>query len=298
MIITDQFGFLPKQLDLKCSGFKIYCVDNFHETLESIKKTVNRDGFIYPPTTYLAVVDPTTMRKIKRIPNSERPTLLHKLPPSHHIEFETDIMKEKKELRRELFGFIMHLIGYIFGVRLQFYDWWFDGRIPFRSQYNISITKEKLKEFLVHAINKFMSLEKDKQKLFVNILYMHNRAPSYEWDWEKFTIEYMVFDACWNFSGLGKPTTTKHGERFGKICTEYKLYQKNDVIKKIVNLRNNLFHESLWCSKMPCTAAENEDFFLSYHLRRLNQRLIPALIGYNSSYVRSNWTYLGSYKFD
>ncbi len=287
MTITDQFGFLPKQLDLECSGFKIYCVDNFHETLESIKKTVNRDGFIYPPATYLAVVAPTTMRKIKRIPNSERPTLLYKLPPSHHIEFETDI--EKKELRRESFGFIMHLIGYIFGVRLQFHDWWFDGRIPFRSRHNITITKKTLEKFFVHSINKFMSWEKDKQKLFINILYMHNRAPSYEWDWEQFSIEYMVFDACRKFSEL----KSTHG-----LCTEYKLYQENDIIKKIVDLRNELFHESLWCGEMPCTAADNDDFFVSYHLRRLNQRLIPALLGYNSTYVSSDWTCRGSCSFD
>jgi len=299
MIITDQFGFLPKQLDLECSGFKIYCVDNFHETLKSIKETVNRDGFIYPRMTYSAVVNPTTMREIKRIPNSERPTLLYKLPPSHHIEFETDdIMKEKKELRRELFGFIMHLIGYIFGVRLQFHDWWFDGRTPFDSQHNIGITKKKLEEFLVHAINKFMSWEKEKQISFVNILYMHNRAPSYEWDWETFIIEYMVFDACWKFSGLGKTTKTKHENRINRICTEYKLYQKNDVIEKIVKLRNNLFHEALWCGEMPCTVADNDDFFVSYHLRRLNQRLIPALLGYNSTYVGSDWTCLGSHSFD
>jgi hypothetical protein len=295
MTITDQFGFLPKQLDLECSGFRIYCVDNFHETLESIKKTVNRDGFIYPPTIYSAVINPINMRKIKRIPNSERPALLHILPPSHHIEFETDVMKEKKELRCGLFGFIMQLIGYVFGVRLQFHDWQFDGRIPFRSQHNINITKETLENFFVHSINKFMSWEKDKQKFFVNILYMHNRAPSYEWDWENFIIEYMVFDACWKFSEL-KGTT--HGQRIENICTEYKLYQENDVIEKIVNLRNNLFHESLWCGEMPCTAADNEDFFVSYHLRRLNHRLIPALLGYNSSYVRSNWTCRGSYNFD
>jgi hypothetical protein len=298
MIITDQFGFLPKQLDLECSGFKIYCVDNFHETLESIKETINKDGFIYPPMIYSAVVDPTTTQKIKRIPNSERPALLHKLPSSHHIRFETDVMKEKKELRYESFGFIIHLIGYVFGVRLQFHDWWFDGRIPFRSQHNITITKETLEKFFVHSISKFMSWEKDKQKLFINILHMHNRAPSYEWDWEQFSIEYMVFDACWKFSGFGEATKTKHKERIKRICTEYQLYQENDVIKKITNLRNGLFHESLWCGEMPCTAADNEDFFVAYHLRRLNHRLIPALLGYNSSYVKSNWTCRGSYNFD
>jgi hypothetical protein len=291
MIITDQFGFLSKQLDLKCSGFRIYCVDNFHETLKSIKKVVNKDGFIYPQAIYSAIVDETTVRKIKRIPNS----FLYRLTPSHQIEFKTNATKEKIELRRGAFGFIMQLVGYVFGVRLQFHDWWFDERVPFDSQHNIHITEKTLEKFFVHSINKYMSWEKDEQIFFVNILYMHNRSPSYEWDWERFTIEYMILDACWKFSKL-KGTT--HGQRVERMCTEYKLHQNNDVIEKIVKLRNDLFHEALWCGKMPCTAVDNDDFFVSYHLRRLNHRLILALLGYNSEYARSDWTCQGSYNFD
>ena len=76
MTIKDQFGFLPEQLDLECSGFKVYCVDNFQEKLEFIRKIVKRDGFIYPHNTYSAVVNPINcisylMRKVKQISNSE-----------------------------------------------------------------------------------------------------------------------------------------------------------------------------------------------------------------------------------
>jgi hypothetical protein len=297
MIIRDQFGFLPIEMNLECSNLKVYCVDNFHKTFKSLQKAAYSDGFIYPPTIYRVKKDPSTKRKIRRIPNSKRPALMYRILPSHHIEFDTEIMKEENELRNGLFGFVMYLIGYIYGIRLQFHDWWFDGRTPFQSQHNIYITKEKLIFFMEYTIKKFNSMNHDKKKFITNILYMHNRSPLYEWDWEQFIIEYMVFDACWNFSELEK-TKTPHKARIKKICTEYGLYQDADVIEKIVYLRNNLFHESLWCGERPCTTADNDDFFVSYHFRRLNQRLIPALLGYNSNYVRSNWTCMGSFLFD
>ena len=36
----------------------------------------------------------------------------------------------------------------------------------------------------------------------------------------------------------------------------------------------------------------------AYNLRRLNQRLIPALLGYNNSYVRTSWWALGTCLFE
>jgi hypothetical protein len=297
MIICDKFGFLPISLDIECSGMKICCVDDFDNSMKVISKFANKDGFIYPPTIYHARHTPNNKRKYKRIPNTERPAFLYKLPPSHKIEFESDSQVNKDELRCGIFGFLKNLVGYIYGIRLQFHDWWFDGRIPFKSQHQSYVNKKQLVTFLDHSMKQFASIDKEKKKRIINILYMHNRSPIYEWDWERFVIEYMVFDACWDFSGL-KTTRTPHKERIIQVCTEYGLYQDKDVIRKIVDLRNNLFHESLWCGESPCTAANNDDFFVSYHLRRLNQRLILAILGYNSNYVKSNWTCTGRFMFD
>ena len=294
MSVVDQFGFLPVKFRFDSDDFIIYPVDNFDELESCIKEYVNRDGFIYPPQIYSAKLDPITLQENGKIPNSERPAHLHKLPVSHNIEFKQNGAITKEELRSGIFGFIMHLIGYIYGRRLQFNDWWFDGRIPFKSQHNISISEKVFIKFITHSINKFNSWEEKDKKFFINILYMHNRVPIYEWDWERFAIEYMVFDACWKFSKLPK---VSHAERIKRICEEYILHENEVKVTRIVNLRNDLFHEALWCNSQPCTASEGQDFMAS-NLRKLNQRIILALLGYESDYRKSNWTSISSYKFD
>jgi len=295
MSIIDEFGFLPVKLKFDSADYVIYPVDNFDELEKDIKKYVNLDGFIYPPQIYSAELDPVTFQKISRIPNSERPAHLYRMPASHNIESKQDDDKNKEDVRSTFFSFIMHMLGYIYGTRLQFHDWWFDGRIAFEGQHNITISEENLKKFIEYSLNTFKPWQDNDQKFFINILYMHNRSPSYEWDWERFTIEYMVFDACWKFSKL---TRVPHTERIKRICEEYGLYYNQDAVDRIVRLRNDLFHEALWSRNQPGTAAEAQDFMASYNLRRLNHRVIPSLLGYTSSYIKSNWTDIGCYDFD
>lgn len=295
MSIIDKFGFLPVKLKFDSADYAIYPVDNFDELEKDIKKYVNRDGFVYPPQIYSAKLDPVTFQEISKIPNSERPAHLYKMPASHNIEVKQDDTKNKEDMRRTFFSFIMHILGYVYGTRLQFYDWWFDGRIAFEGQHNITISEENLKKFLEHSLNTFKVWGDAEQKFFINILYMHNRSPSYEWDWERFTIEYMVFDACWKFSKLAK---VPHAERIKRICEEYSLHYDKEAVDRIVGLRNDLFHEALWSNDQPGTAAEAQDFMASYNLRRLNHRIIPALLNYASSYIKSDWTNIGCYNFD
>jgi hypothetical protein len=295
MGLIDNFGFLPVKLKFDSADYAIYPVDNFDELEKDVKKYVNKDGFIYPPQIYSAKLDPVTLQEISKIPNSERPAHLFRMPASHNIEVKRDDPRNKEDMRRTSFSFIMHILGYVYGMRLQFCDWWFDGRIAFEGQHNITVSEEKLRKFLEYSLNSFKDWEDSNKSFFINILYMHNRSPSYEWDWERFAIEYMVFDACWKFSQLPK---VPHAKRIERICERYSLHYDETEVGRIVGLRNDLFHEALWSNNQPGTAAESQDFMASYNLRRLNHRIIPALLGYVSSYVKSNWTSIGCCTFD
>lgn len=276
MVTIDQFGFLSEECKFECDEFRIFPVDEFHKLVEEIKAEVYRDGFLYP--------------------HYDTKTHLYKLPATHNIELkQNNFSLGKRELRLGIIGFIMHLIGYIYGRRLQFHDWWFDSRISFNGQHNIRVSKEGFKRFFAISLAKFDSWNDNSKKFFINILYMHNRVPTYEWDWERFAVEYMVLDASWRFSGLkGK----NHAERINKLCNEYGLYQDDKEIKRIIELRNDLFHEALWGKGHPGTSRCAEDFCAGYNLRRLNHRVIPAILGYKSEYIKSNWTNIGCHKFD
>ena len=129
---------------------------------------------------------------------------------------------------------------------------------------------------------------------------MHCRAISYEWDWERFAIEYMVFDGCFKLACLiyNLDSNCSHSERITYLCEHFGIPIKNDLVKDIVQLRNQLFHETLWSNSQPGTAVKGSAFMQSYNLRRLNQRVIPALLDYRNDYVKTGWWFLGPFSFD
>ena len=110
-------------------------------------------------------------------------------------------------------------------------------------------------------------------------------------------IEYMVFDGCWNLSGLSS-NRSGHGGRMKTLCDKWRIPFDDHRITRIVNLRNYLFHETLWDKSQPSTGVSSEASLQAYNLRRLNQRLISALLRYSNSYVQTSWWTLGTCLFE
>lgn len=160
-------------------------------------KYTREDGFLYPPIEHRWVVDPLTMKPIRKISKTERPDYLYRITSSHEIcLFSTD---NREEMLEGPVVFLVNLLAYLFGVRLQCHDWWVDGRLPIREKartHTIHFTKDTAEDFLSHCYQIWKNWPEKEQKLVTNILFIHARAPSYEWDWERFTIEYMVLDGC------------------------------------------------------------------------------------------------------
>jgi hypothetical protein len=289
----DLFGFLPVKLATSFDDVMIEPLEDYDERLIKIKQMSHKDGFIYPPIVQQWKAHPITLKPIKRIPNTKRPAHLYKLLSSHRIIIESD--REIDELRIASSGFLMHLIAYIYGVRLQFHDWWVDGRIQIKSQYNVHIEDKFIADFLLNSYKTWNCWNKTNKSLMTNILYMHNRAPSYEWDWERFIIEYMVFDGCCALakSLIPRLKLSDHTKRLLNICNYYNIPIEKRLIKRIVYLRNQLFHSTLWSGRQPCTAPPNDAFIIPYHLARLNNRIIPALLGHEMQYIQTPWWNIG-----
>ena len=302
-------------------------------------------------------------------------------------------------------AFVIHLLAYLFGTRLQFSSWWFDSRVPVkRGNHNISLQNhEVVEDFISHSFATWAQWDEKDQKHMTNLLFMHCRAPAYEWDWESFTIEYMVFDGCYRLAvNLKKiEEVNGHGNMIKEMCkvfgipiglegikmhvddhfkeivdllstespdplkiqeevdgilrkikkqyghfsdrklnysvrreiaggawTSYcksimeilrqdsltkndpkiqtevdnfkktisEIYKNNkeqeweyQTLKKIVDIRNELLHESLWDNRQPGTYRSQSTFMLPLHLRKINQRILPALLDYKNAYVSSNW---------
>lgn len=143
---SDFFGFLPVKLNIDIGDYIIEPIGDYDKVIKYVKKHSHIDGYIYPPTSEQWKADPITLKPIKRIPRTKKPAHLYRIPASHKIIFRSN--DKLDDLRKGPLGFLIHLLGYLYGTRLQFYDWWFDGRIPIEKQHNITVTDTLSHDFL------------------------------------------------------------------------------------------------------------------------------------------------------
>jgi len=302
---ASQLGFLPVERTIRFSGGAFVLLDDYQDVAGAVRAATNADGFVYPPLEKRMRAQPKFHDEKalpedqwdwEEVPKTERPAHLHRLPPSHELRLEEPPFEN--DLRKHDGAFLMYLAGYLYGYRLQFYDWWFDGRVNMTSSHNINVRDEKATDFLTKSYANWKTWSPDVRKHFTNILYMNSRSELYEWDWERFMIAYMVFDACYKHANkLGEVQSCSHTARIEEMCTRYSLHCDVSLSKEIVGLRNVLFHEALWDGGQPCSSGGQRSFDYIECLRGINHRLIPAMLGYSSDYIGSRWDYMGTCGF-
>ena len=300
-----KFGFLPIDRTISFSGGAFSLREDFNEVLAVVRSATNADGFVYPPLEKQMRGEPRILAgqllpedqwDWKEVLGTERPAHLHQLPVSHELRLKQAPIDN--DLRRNDGAFLMYLAGYLYGYRLQFHDWWFDGRVNMKKSHNILVGDDKAADFFSKSYSVWKNWSVETRRHFTNILYMTSRLELYEWDWEKFMIAYMVFDACYNQAkGLGQVEKTIHKFRIDAMCERYSLQCNSSLSNEIVRLRNALFHEALWDGGQPCSSGGQRSFCYTEFLRGINHRLIPAILGYSTEYIGSRWDCFGTCVF-
>jgi hypothetical protein len=242
--------------------------------------------------------DPTTLELGDEIPNTKRPAFLWRLPASHSMVVRTGVASS--EFRKDIGLFIIHLLAYLFGTRLQFHNWWFDSRIPTKLQANICDPARTVEPFLSAACRTWKAWDRPDRAAMTALLYMHSRVPGYGWPWECFTFEYMVLDRLYALAATrrGLPLRRGHSQRLSVLCAAYGVPTDTAMAKRIVTVRNNLFHELQFGADPPGFSGHRDALILSYRLRDLNRRLIAATLGWDVPFVHSPWWTLSSVPFD
>lgn len=284
-MVMERFGILRHQHPISFSGGMIVPVDDFDEALADVAEATHRDGYIYPPTqkTVREVYQGDTLIE-EEVPRSERPALLYPVIATHTVSVESPL---EADFKRGDGGFLVHLAAYLFGARVQFAEWLIDGRVPIEyPTHAVHVQPGRASAFFTVAYDTWRTWPFNKRRPFTTALYMHSKAPAYEWLWESFLMEYMTFDALWKLSGL---PSKGHAARIEQLCALYNLPYDANVADEMAKLRNNLVHEAIWEGDAPGFAVTQQGWQCNRRLRMLNQRVIAAQVGWTGSYVQSNW---------
>jgi hypothetical protein len=305
--LVERFGFLPYDWVLEISGVKIEPLPDYATRRGHIEELRHKSGFVFPPP--IQEVSENLLTGEKRvIPKSDRPAHLWRLGASHVLRLTGNYASGRSGYGAD--AFIMHLLAYLCGVRLQFEDWWLDLRVPVDAQathHVADVMPGVAAHFVERALATWLQWGEPMRTHFTSLLYVHSRVPSYEWPWERLFFEYAVTDGLWSIANDLRWLLVKyrqpgkrlsHGERIDVLCKEFGLFENRDLVKEIVKLRNELVHMALWDNSMPGAGGSTGSFLAPDHLRRLNQRLIPALLAYRNTYTTTNWASFSSWTFD
>lgn len=236
-------------------------------------------------------LDPSTKEPIRDIPKSDIPALLFSLPASHSLHIDNPL--EKGNPRIGDAGLLVHLLAFFFGTRLQFWDWHFDGRVPIRRVTKFVHASDVTSNFVSHIYQQWKKLPDHLRTRYINILYMHGKVRSCEWEWDAFLYQYMVSDAIHKFYELsGNQKIRKHRDRLRSLCEHYGVPHEKDQLDTICTLRNDLFHEALWGGTTP-GFQQGSSYLAVKWLERLNSRLIVAMLDYSNDYTKSGWWFFG-----
>ncbi len=290
---SDRFGFLPEETAFEFTGGEIKLLPGFAETRQFVHDRSNRDGFAYPQQSVTATTKELPPRyddssAWEEIPRTSRPSLLGRLPASHEIVLRHQ--PATANCRTSDGGFIVHLLGHLYGVRLQFADWWLDMRIPTERTRGAFVTTQDAIEFVSTAYKTWQQWSAGAQMRMTNALYMDARSPCYEWDWERFAMNYMVFDALYKMAvECFQVKNARHHDRFAALAERFGLARNHEEWERIYKLRNELFHEAMWDGTHPCTDSSSGAFYAAMFLRSINHRLVPAILQFETKYVGSPW---------
>jgi hypothetical protein len=294
--MTQQFGFLNCAEEIQFENRWVRPLPEFSGGLEYMKEYGNRDGYIYPPTIKTVVMNSDTGDEGEEIANSERPASVFTLPMSHELVLSDPVGHD--DLRHQDAGLLVHVLAFLFGTRLQFSGWRFDGRVPTTPTNSFILNDGVPGHYLSWVYTKWKSWLPDLRRRYINIVYMHGRASSYVWEWDRFMYQYMVFDAIYRFHCLnGGRVFNGHKNRLFGLCHEYGIPENVDVLNKMYDLRNKLFHEALWNNQTPGQGSSDARLIEKW-LAKMNDQLIVAITGYKNKFTGRGWWSFGWRPFD
>jgi len=268
----ENICFLPRAVDFEFEHGEIATLPEFSRAYEQLSEVADGDSILHRGTF------PGHSLTLFRLPASHRLTVNSALGP----------------LREEDGAFVMHLLGYLYGCRLQFEGWWFDGQVSLVATHNTGVTAQVAGEMTTAALNVWREWNESNRRRVTNLLFILRRADTSPWDWEQFSFYYMVFDAIYK-TLADENARIPHGKRFAHVSNVLELTPDKELFARFVYMRNELVHEALWLGGQP--TAGPSDYYTTGCLKRFVERAIAASLGCKGRYSSSPWHSIGASSF-
>lgn len=255
------------------------------------EKHGHRDGWLYPSTLVRRrfVIEPDGSEVEQDWPANEPRPEIWTVQPTHELIWNH---ADHGDGERYLPAIVINALGWAYGNRVQFADWRLDGRVRWKCSPSFGLRVVHVGYFLDRVVDTALGLP-GKQVELLGALVLHNRAPMYQWDWERHHWQYIVFDACWKLlqhRGL-VPTEQAggHGKRIATACDRLGIPRLPQVEQRIVDQRNDLAHQGLWCEGLPGYGGTTEAHYDYFRIRKLVDRVLLHIFGIECGLRTRTW---------
>ncbi|NTU41523.1 MAG: hypothetical protein HGA78_00405 [Nitrospirales bacterium] len=107
----DKFGALPLKESLMLTMGQIEPIPEISEAIHALRSITCTDDYVYPPIEH-RLTSEGLGKPFQKVPQSERPALLHRLPATHTLQLNTKL--DKETARFGIAGLLMHFTSFLF----------------------------------------------------------------------------------------------------------------------------------------------------------------------------------------
>jgi hypothetical protein len=287
---TDEirFGYWARKLELQFGGALIRPIANFEVVVQSMKQHERvANGWLYPPLV---------SGRDRRNASSGETIVYQRV---FGVNATHCLCLPRTLHARALGEFLIALLGMLEGLRLIPEKWvhFYRAAVKPHTLSDVYCDRADLEQVLTIGQTFWKAKNARIKRLMFGAIHWRVFSESYEHEFERFSGQYTVLDTCWKMYQLLEPTAPKrlaHARRPKWLAKQYGLRLPSwakirNGRSAVATLRNGFFHEGLY-GNGPIGFDYPKGFSgsIDFELAAFNTRLILAMLGVRSEYVRSS----------
>ncbi len=279
-----EFGFLKNKRRFVSQNIEIRSLWDIDQKICWFNKNARLSrGWYYPP---MKIADQNFYEK-KHNKSCEIQSEWHILPATHTITLHPYDDEKVK--------FLLLGVSFVMGLYLSPAGFYCLGKIPYdQGKLTGVIPIKNDVEISLDTLSKFYDASSPKKrKNCFAILHWFLAGQNYEFQWDRFDSQYKVLDGIFKTSEVSNNLRSRripHAERPVLLADHFSIdippwAKTNGKGSQLSKLRNDLVHEAVYAGQPIGYGYPDNNYDLEF--RRFNTKLIAALLGLKSNFLKS-----------